>query len=403
MPLNPETSPYYTYSTKALDASWPRHPGSVVLDTPSSNPKDYRLKIAYRKYETTKSAATKASRSPINLVFSHGNGMNKGLWHYHIDKIYQHFNSLPDAYINTVIAMDHANQGDSAVYNKEKLGHTYSWIDGARDIVTIVKDHETASFSQENAYNIVVGHSMGGFQALMAGYFEPNLFSAVLGINPVWYKEHSTHQKTKETMTKWLKKNRIASHFKFNGPNKNWKQDIINWYKTKSFYKFFDEQVLLNMLEDDFPEEFDVNKPYEEIKLKHEASQEFITYFGGYNSYMSSSPLYKYVKIPVYHVHSENDLGAPGGVELSRELLKDVVIPIDIPKLLHSMNAEQPDLTLDLIYKVVDEIISKPPQKSIKDFVWRKELGPDYKSKLVEQEYKEFILEPLTPPKEYKL
>ncbi|KAK6198646.1 Alpha/Beta hydrolase protein [Scheffersomyces amazonensis] len=392
MPLNPESSPYYTYSVKVSEASWPRFTGSVVLPTPSSDSNDYKLSIAYRRYETTQSSKKIGNKRPINLVFMHGNGMNKGLWHYHIDKIYSHYqDSLNDSYINVVLALDNANENDSAYINSNKLGPVYHWIDGTKDIIAVIKNNEARTFSQQNTINIIIGHSMGGFQSLMASIIEPNLFHAAILINPVLYQTEEYMAACQILYNKWIKHRRVVSQFKFDGPNKNWKKDVEQWFKTKSFFKNFHPQVLSNMIDDATPPRYDPNQAYDEINLKHPATQEYLTYFWGVDSVWQSMDKYKFAKVPIYHISTENDLAPPDHVKLTRELLKNVVIPIDVPKFYHSANAEQPDWALGVIYNSIDDVLAKSPGHIINDFKYKDILGKDYKDKLYQETFKNFI------------
>ena len=68
MTLTPNTSPFYEHTLKIKDAASPRAPGSVVLSQPSTLREDYQLKIAYRKYVTTRVIPHNAKR--INFCFT---------------------------------------------------------------------------------------------------------------------------------------------------------------------------------------------------------------------------------------------------------------------------------------------------------------------------------------------
>ena len=52
--------------------------------------------------------------------------MNKGIWHYQIDKLFTMYEvSFPDMHIDTVIAADHVNMGDSANVNRGRNWDMY--------------------------------------------------------------------------------------------------------------------------------------------------------------------------------------------------------------------------------------------------------------------------------------
>lgn len=86
--MQPSCSDLYESKLITVPAAFPRYPGSVILSQPSNNPEDYRLDVCYRKYKTKSYVS---DQPKINIVFLHGNGMNKGIWHYHIDKFVQSF------------------------------------------------------------------------------------------------------------------------------------------------------------------------------------------------------------------------------------------------------------------------------------------------------------------------
>lgn len=80
--------------------------------------------------------------------------------------------------------IDQVNHGDSAVRNRGKLGTNFNWIDGARDVLKIATC-ELGSIDSHPALNVVIGHSMGGFQALACDVLQPNLFHLLILIEPV--------------------------------------------------------------------------------------------------------------------------------------------------------------------------------------------------------------------------
>ncbi|KAK6457356.1 Alpha/Beta hydrolase protein [Scheffersomyces xylosifermentans] len=386
MPLSPDTSPFYTYSTKIVEASHPRYPGSVVLDKPTPNAEDYRLVVTYRKYVTTDKDVQ--GRTPLNLVFCHGNGMNKGLWHYHINKLFIKYRQSK-YYVNEVLALDHVNHNDAAIINRGKLGSVYNWSDMAKDIIQIVKHNEWRTFQKPGSLNFLIAHSMSGFASLVVALEEPNLFTAIMPVNPVAHQTEEYRGLIREAYTKWYETNKLIDTFKI-PDGVHWKTYIKNWYLKDSFFKRFHPAVLDNMIEDEIPSWYDENTHYNEVQLKHEVSQEYITYFSAFDSVTNKMPVYQGICTPIYHVWAEFDGILPEGVKFIRDNLKDVVIPIDLPGTYHSVNGDNPDLIIEQIDRMInDRIAIADSTFSKNDFGYKKQYGDGYKDSLIKATFKE--------------
>ncbi|SCU84364.1 LADA_0D01288g1_1 [Lachancea dasiensis] len=166
-------------TTKTVEAVTPRSSTRCTLD-----PSRDVLKVVYDVYEP-RDKGDDTTTSVVNYVFLHGSGMNRRIWCYYLDKL---ADPVRNWKIGKVILVDQVTHGDSAVVNERLLGSFYDWSDGARDICKICMDE----FFQQNGrsvFNIVVGHSMGGFQALCCPILFPGLFQSVVCIEPVvWMK-----------------------------------------------------------------------------------------------------------------------------------------------------------------------------------------------------------------------
>ncbi|SCU94148.1 LANO_0E05864g1_1 [Lachancea nothofagi CBS 11611] len=159
--------------TCTANAVYPRSSKLSTLD-----PTRDKLKVVYDVYEPR---TTRPGDSVVNFVFLHGSGMNRKIWDYYLDKLAEPGKGWK---IGKIILLDQVNHGDSAVLNERLLGTIYDWSDGARDVCKVCVD-ELFTDEPHNTFNIVVGHSMGGFQALCCSIMHPGLFQLVLCIEPV--------------------------------------------------------------------------------------------------------------------------------------------------------------------------------------------------------------------------
>ncbi|EMG46267.1 LPX1 Peroxisomal membrane protein LPX1 [Candida maltosa Xu316] len=386
--LRPGSSPYYDQTLIYRDAASPRAPGSVVLSRPSSFREDYQLQIAYRKYVTTRRIPHNAKR--INFLFLHGNGMNKGIWHYQIHKLFAMYEiSFPDMYIDTIIAADHVNMGDSAYVNRGKLGHVSDWNDFAKDYIMLTKIHEKDTFLHPNAFNVIVGHSMGGFLAIQITASEPNLFQSSILINPVCVDvSPEALPMFNQIYKNWYDQGFVKFYFDNLDKHQNWYHEIYEHYTKRSFYKNFDPIVLRNMLEDEIPCTYDRQKHYSTVELKHNGLEDFINYFHSNVSIESTRSSYKQVKVPTKILCGDKDTLAEliknninGDLKFGRlQILENQY---------HNMHAESPELIMSLVNDFVLESYRNHPK--LNDFEYSKKYGKDYKEKLRKDALKGFL------------
>ncbi|CCK72824.1 triglyceride lipase KNAG_0L02060 [Huiozyma naganishii CBS 8797] len=166
---------YYHCTTKVVDAVRNRRAQSVLV------PQTDRLQLVYDLYEFTHRDPVKPL---VNLIFLHGSGMNRVVWEYYLVKLAHNAGELPWQPLKIVL-LDQATHGDSAVLNEGKLGVDFDWVDGARDACQIALDEFPLELDGETVHNVVVGHSMGGFQALCCAVLCLDFFSTVIAIEPV--------------------------------------------------------------------------------------------------------------------------------------------------------------------------------------------------------------------------
>ncbi|KAF5209092.1 hypothetical protein E0198_004367 [Clavispora lusitaniae] len=288
----------YTVEKKVTDAEFPRGVGATHL------PND-RLKIVYHKYK-----ASQAISAPvrINMVFAHGTGMNKSVWKTHIEKLYELSEQAKDWKLDCVLALDCANHGDSACLNRKFLGWSFDWRDGAKDLIKVVKNEiNTTGDFVPSAYNrnIVVGHSLGGFQAAFAGYLESTLFDSVITVEPVLY----FNPQYTEIFQHRIKKITSILRDKFSS-----REDAVTWFKKKSFYKIMDKRVLDSYVDDE------VALENGNIVSKSSTAAQLATYMTAITDVGFGQDALKHMRIPFLHViGTEAMWNPPDAVEFIRE------------------------------------------------------------------------------------
>lgn len=174
MRLDDRLNEKYFRELRRVDAAWPRARNSVL------DPQRDRLVVVYEVFQAIHRADHGKQR--VNLLFCHGSGMNRAVWEYHADKL---ASVNTNWVINKVVLVDQVNHGDSWVANQGKLGMEFDWFDGARDIVLVAEKELTENYDD---INVIVGHSMGGFQSLAAIAHSPTLFQYGIVVEPVIIK-----------------------------------------------------------------------------------------------------------------------------------------------------------------------------------------------------------------------
>lgn len=383
--MQPSKSDLYEYNLISVPGSFPRHPGSILLSRESHTPSDYRLQVCYRKYK----ALQDSNKPKINIVFLHGNGMNKGIWHYHIDKLYNQYNNS-EYQLNTVLAIDNVSHGESAAANKDKLGYVYGWKDGCKDVIEIVKYHESQDFLSKNSINILVGHSLGGFQALYTCYLEPQLFDACIPVNPVCYMDDQTLALYSFGFGMWLKTDKIKSHFDI-PEGSNWKEVAEKHYKKESFFKKFNPAVLANMLGDEFS---GVTPEGNSFDLNTRAEQEYICYYNARVFIPDGMKVFDQITTPVYHIVGDNDTAGEGAIQSTRSSLKSVVKPFDLENSTHLVVGENPDLVVNVLLTAINQITQNHAKNGSVRFSedkWLRQYGENYKEVVMAKEIDTYV------------
>lgn len=169
--------------TRVISAHYPRKRDSVLV------PGLDELQVVYDVFQFVRPAGSSVT-VPVNFMFLHGSGMNRAIWEYYVANLLKEDKKTRRWHINKIVTVDQVTHGDSAVLNRDKLSVDFDWEDGARDACKVARK-EFVPLKQKNLVdgieplNILVGHSMGGFQAMYSAVIEPLLFDMLITIEPV--------------------------------------------------------------------------------------------------------------------------------------------------------------------------------------------------------------------------
>lgn len=358
--MHPNRPELYTHEVKAAVANFPRQKGAVLLEKSLDSVEDNTLKICYRRYQG-KSNTLSLSKTKLNLVFFHGTGMNKGLWHYHIDKLFEFFNSGQDngtnLHLNVVCAFDAVNHGESAELNREKLGYVYDWRDSSKDVVKVLAEDEAATFvDAENKISIMIGHSMGGFITLYSAYLAPALFDSCIVVNPVAHVSPFEYAERDKEFKDWYEGNYMKDEFDIQDES-NWYREIETFLRKGSFYRRFHPGVLACMVKDELPKAVreSPNAAYNKIKLNTTVASQIHTYWGMNKSVPYGMAILNQVEIPVFHVVGDLDISSGEARHFIRNSLLQVVQGVNLPNAKHLVNGEDPDRIIQLFTLFIQE------------------------------------------------
>lgn len=332
----------YTLEKKTADATFPRANGSTICATD-------RLKLSYNKYFTVRNTIPKETIK-INLIFAHGTGMNKSIWNYHIRRLYDISERSEGWKLNSVLAIDAAGHGDSAMLNEGKPGWIYKWEDGAKDLIQVIKQEQRNDNEFVNGpytKNILVGHSLGGFQAIMAAYYEPSLFDAVIPIEPVIYMDI----KHAATFTKIFNKMAAFIIDKFDD------EDQFNeYFKEFSFYKNMKPDVLRDLMEDEVATFIDPETKETRYMTKASNPSQMATYLSAVLSIPAGMAILPHLRTQVCHIIGDKATwNPPESIPYIRNAIPNEYLmdPVDIRGGQHLVNGEQPDEIIQAIENVI--------------------------------------------------
>ncbi|CAM9014631.1 unnamed protein product [Wickerhamomyces anomalus] len=327
------SQPYDRY-VKVVEAEFPR------MTINSTIPTGISLAVVFDHYRIRREWKSQ-NRKPVNLFFMSGTGMTKAIWQYHIKRLFQYSEEHEDLpwQLNNVIAVDLVNHGESAVENTGRLGFVVDWREGAHDLIQVAKSLRL------QGTNVVVGHSMGGFQALYASTLAPLMFQHAVVIEPVIYGDPESSARL-DRMIPSLNKV-IKSRFKN-------EQEFDHFFKKQSIFKSFNSEIL-----DDFIESEKLVHRDGTVSAKTSKEQQLICYMNASSAVRLWREILSNVTIPVIHViGSAATWNPPQSVKEVRQLLKHVK-GVDIEGGLHLVNCEKPDTIVDILLNCLNNNIDK--------------------------------------------
>lgn len=358
---------------KVTDAHFPRIKGATTSI-------DDKLKIVYNKFTNVSPLA--ADKIRINLVFNHGTGMNRFIWNYYIEQLYAYAQNQPDWYLGSVISYDDVSHGDSAMINREKLGWAYSWFDGGKDLVKIVKhENDTCNDFLNNrlSRNILIGHSLGGHQVTMAGFIEPELFDTLIIVEPVLFGQ-------KKLFPTFLRRSlKIAEVTIDEFPT----FERYKKYEEKySFLKDLHPRILKDFVDNEFYEVYDPATQTTKYRTKADKIGQMATYLSSYEALPKSMAVLSHIDCKICFVYGEKAAwNPPGTIEFITSSIKpeNLLETHSVKNGSHLINVEQPD---DIL-KIIKGVLTKRTQtaNALKDQYPEIVYNGDRK-KIIELQYK---------------
>lgn len=328
----------YTLEKKVANAHFPRAPGSTLVSSE-------RLNVVYNKYKSTTTIPADAIR--FNFVFAHGTGMNKAIWHFHITQLFEwQAKSNGKIYIDTIVSVDAVGHGDSGVLNDGKLGWISRWDEGARDLLEVIRQEQASTGDLTNdlkSRNILVGHSMGGFLSLFAGFHEPNLVDSIVAVEPVLYanaKEIGKFAK-RFAMIGLMLVDEFASY-----------KDYEDFFKVYSFYKNIDPRVMEDFIQDELLVVADPVSDKKSFKTKTSKAAQIAAYTSGMPSLIAGMDEYQHINVPITHVAGKT---AKWNARETNPFFRGAIKPeylvgvYDVEGGEHLLHAEQPDVMVKIL------------------------------------------------------
>lgn len=322
-------------TTHTIDAY---HPRENEFSTVSP---DDRLQIVYNLY--TKSGVSRHFDSGeypddrLNLVFIHGTQMCKEVWEYMIEKFFDCGLFGKDGErLGAVVSLDPVNHGESCALNKDKLGFVCTWSDGGKDVVQVLKH-----LNLQSGTTIVLGHSMGGAQALYAALHEPHMIDSVVLFDPVGYfnaellRNENVIKMTGERMSKL--KRFVRSEFKD-------EEDYLKYMKTRGISRTFHPRIQADYIKYAAKKNADGS-----FSFLASADQQLVSYFSSQFAMQDIPHLLPVVKPAMLHVDGElADWNPPEAQEMWTSLVQRSEAAV-VKNGHHLFPFDQPDETFDAI------------------------------------------------------
>ncbi|QLL34856.1 hypothetical protein HG536_0H02310 [Torulaspora globosa] len=320
---------HYKKETKVIDAVYPRS-----FDDSTLVPGKDVLSIVYDIYTLVKETENHLVPK-VNLLFLHGSGMSRCIWEYYVAHIVDH---RPNWRINKIVLMDQVTHGDSAVLNAKKLGVNFDWVDGARDACKLAQNE---FFGEGSTYNVVIGHSMGGFQALSCGVLMPNLFHLIITIEPVALMYVGKGTKGEYTVISRKLHRALLSKMKDRFQSE---LEYEAYMRTSSFFAKVHPDILQRII--DFER---VALSNGEVRTKMDQRQNILCYMTLFPAAKWLLGSLKFIRSPVVNILGGVSKWTP---KENQEVLERFILDYTqdtVPKGDHLLNIENPEETLSKI------------------------------------------------------
>ncbi|EDO17874.1 hypothetical protein Kpol_1043p65 [Vanderwaltozyma polyspora DSM 70294] len=351
----------YQRETKIIDAVYPRtYRDSTIVHSD-------RLQCVYDVFTYTGDRLNDEGVK-MNLMFLHGSGMNRFIWDYYVAHLLDY---KLGAAINKIVTLDQVTHGDSSVLNRGKLGVGYDWSDGARDACKVAQKEFYSGLedNSDDIINIVVGHSMGGFQAMCCGVLLPSLFDFIVTIEPVAYSPNVPNNSNVTVLPpKFFKA--IASK-------------VEDEFKNEAEYdKFMHERSFFTKTHPEIFERFKeterINMEDGSIRTKMERRQEMLCYMTLHPTSYWLLDGAKHIKVPVVSLVGGIATWAPKeNQQVLQKSIPNYTVDV-VPQGDHLMNIEMPDEMLKRLSvhftKFAKEYQSKNYDNSNKSVARREEI-----------------------------
>lgn len=325
----------YNKETKVIEAVFPR----AFLDSTLVH-KD-KLSIVYDVYSPIVQDGAEL-KAPVNLLFLHGSGMNRCVWEYYVAHLLDRELNWS---VKKIVLMDQVTHGDSGVLNADKLGVNFDWTDGARDACKVAEcEFSDGSFG----YNILIGHSMGGFQALGCGILMPSLFQLILPIEPV-----ALMYNYKNSDVTILPKNFYRALYSRMDDTFQSAKDYESFMRNRSFFTKVHPDILKRII--DFERR---DMPNGTIKTKMERRQNIICYLTLYPTAIWLLNSLKFIKAPVVSIVGGLSKWSPKENQETLERLIPSYRRVIISEGDHLLNIEMPDETLNKLSYYISRFVA---------------------------------------------
>lgn len=320
---------------KKIACEWYRSPGAQLN---SGKP----LWLVYELFEPRSEdcSAVDAELIRVNLLFLHGSGMNRTVWEYYVSRLFINNDSFT---LGKIVTLDMVNHGDSGVLNRHNLGVNFNWIDGARDACMV--GFKEFKFNTDKEINVVIGHSMGGFQAICCNILYPNLFDLVIAIEPVIISHDMPRGPTDHTVVPRKFFQLLLSKMKDQFKNKT---EYVEYMRTNSFYKDAHPDILKTLIEFEQLEETD-SRGNAVIRTKMDKRQNSICYLTLNPSAQWLIANLQFLTTPVYCIVGGVSTWTP---KANTEIMKEKIVNLQLDSVAqagHLVNLEHPDECVALI------------------------------------------------------